>query len=815
MKQKIIACITLLTCCMSLCIIADAQTAGLFKKNYLVKKSPDDSKIYKLQGEDRLLNDGVTEEAGPWVVYSDRADNPTYTRPAGEAQKKSLAFMEPCYVVSQKGDYLGLVKYTPELKLKNLRKIPADKAAFLGWVHKDQMLLWGNALKDSRTKFYIKAITAYRNEQAFSSLPRHVGNDSILLFATPFQKKPVGKSMMEDIFYIYKQSNNGKEYLVSSSSRIFADSAQSVKIGWISKDLIKIWGTRSLFFYNDSLNSKSKITFYSDSTLGNRANREKPLFVLDKNNAGNGTLLENVFPINGTYRFNDSTQAIKTAVMTDALDRSQNEVFSVSGKKLTYNDCQKTIAGNDKLNIVFVVDGGTDNGKYLPALNTTLQNLELSLAASGKFKQVRIGSVIYKDNIRGCKPQVFPLSSDFHALSRFWDEQQRNVFDCNDQYATQAVFKGLSEATRMLYTYKDESNIVVLYGAGGNNQSEGENWSDVVSQLSIVGARMLIYQSHTRSEDAYNSFVVQARDLIEQTAANIAVYKKDKIVDYSANILSNVDFSLVGSDSGVFHLDYPGKSMTQGYVLYPVNRDEMQPIYLGSSLDSLITQVYRDNKMIEDALIRYFLTIGAKNTRVERQYAALYPNYTNNYIPSNFLSSNTFRTRSFFIPAWTSYKAGSKQAGQMKTGVLLSAEEYQQLTSRLARLAGTGSFNAGDGGAIYRQIKKTVKKTVKEQDIALSKPINSLTISEALEVLTGYKSLNPAWTGQQISSIKSSGLKASNALNLLTESRDKANWLQENINNGELQFINNGKTYYLISEDHLPDTVTEPESAMK
>ncbi len=817
MKQKLKAGLLLLTCCISTSLAVHAQTAGLFNKNYLVKKAPSESKACKLQGEDRALNDGVTNEGGPWIVYSDRADNPTYSRPGGEAQKKSLAFMEPCYVVSQKGDYLGLVKYTPDLKLKGARRIQASNAAFLGWVHKDQLLLWSNALKDSHTKFHIKALTAYRNEQAFSSLPRHVGNDSILLFATPFQKKPVSKSTMEDIFYIYKQSNNGKEYLVSSSSRIFADSAQSAKIGWISKDLIKIWGTRAFFFYNDSLSGKARISFYGDSTLGARSNREKPLFVLDKNNAGNGTLLENVFPINGSYRFNDSLQVLKTALMTDALDRSQNEVYSVSGKKLTYADCQKTIAGNDKLNIVFVVDGGTDNGKYLPALATTLQNLELSLNKSRKFKQVRMGSVVYKDNLNGCKTNQFPLSTDYHGLSRFWSERQREVFNCNDPYTTQAVFKGLSEAGRMLYPYRDESNIVVLYGAGGNSQSAGDNWSDVVSQLSVVGARMLIFQSHTRSDDAYNSFVIQARDLIEQTASNIAVYKKDKVVDYSANILSNVDFSLVGSDSGIFHHDYPAKSMIQGYVLYPVNREEMQPIYLGSSMDSLISQVYRDNKMIEDALIHYFTTIGAKNTRVERQYATLYPNYTNSYVPSSFMSSNTFRTRSFFIPAWAGYKTGSKQAEHIKTGVLLSAEEYQQLTARLARLAGTGGYNAGDGGAIYRHIKKTLKKTTKEQRITLGKPISSLTISEALEVLTGYKSLNPTWSNQQISAIKSSGLKAGSGLSLLTESRAKANWLQENINNGDLQFINNGKTYYLISEDHLPDALSdpEPEAAMK
>jgi len=440
-------------------------------------------------------------------------------------------------------------------------------------------------------------------------------------------------------------------------------------------------------------------------------------------------------------------------------------------------------------------------------LYTILQNLELQLAGNRLFKKVKVGSVVYKDNLRGCKNSIAPLTADFKDITDFWAAGLKQSFSCNDQYSEQAVFSGLSDASEMLYKSKDETNIIVLFGGAGNNSNAGSNWSDVISKLSYVNARLLIFQSHSLSDPAFNNFVVQAKDLVLQSASNIAELKKEKLVDYSANVLSSSDFSLVAGDSGVYYLNYPNKAMTQGYILFPNKGEVMQPALLSASLDSLIVQVSKDNKIVEESLFRYFRTIGARNTRVENKYAFRYPNYTSKAVPADFLRSNSFRTQSFYIPAWTSISTTDTNR-MVKSGLLLNTDEYLQLTNRLQSLAGNKSYQGKGRSDIYNQITEAVEKTVKERKLELGKPVSDLTFSEALEVMTGFRSLDPAWLSTSLKAFKqNNSMSLQDGQRFLEESNNKATWLRDNINNSSIQFNNNGRTYYLLTADKLPGNI--------
>jgi hypothetical protein len=782
---------------------------GLFGKNYKVKKNPE-SKAYKLQDEELNFQDGLPESKEAWIVYSDQSNNITYKKPGSDVQLKALSFMQPCYVIGSKGDFLELAAYDPSQKI-NGRKIAKKSADNLGWIHKNKLLLWSNAIKDQRNKFNVKAVTTYRGEKSFAALPGHVSNDSLLLFESPFLKDANGKCGMENIFYIYKQSNSGNEYLVSASPSIFADSAKNVKAGWISKDLVKVWGTRALFTFDGKAvnadHSLVSIPFYSDSSFLVNNSNKSPMMVVNDTFYNGGGLMENIYPFNGFYKTGNNEGLIKTAVLTDVLDRSHNEIYNVSGNKITYNEYKEIAKNNDHLNIIFVVDGGSDNAKYMTELYTILQKLELQIQEQSLFKKVKIGSVVYKDNYRGCKNAVLPLTPSFNAVSDFWSDQQKESFNCNDGNSEQAVFSGLSEASQLLYKSKDESNIIVLFGAAGNNNAGGSSWGDVISKLSFVNARMLIFQSHSLSDPAFNNFVVQAKGLVLESAENIAELKKEKLVDYSGSVLSSADFSLVAGDSGVYYLNYPNKAMTQGYILFPAKGEVMQPSTLSASLSGLISQVSKDNKMIEESLFRYFLTIGGKNTKVEEQYAFRYPNYTNTYLPAEFLKSNSFRTQSFYVPAWTSIRTDDSSQ-KIATGLLLNRDEYLQLTSRLFAITNNKNYKGESRSAIYNRIKTAVANTVKEKDLELGKPISDLTFSEAMEVMTGYRSLNPVWLNTTLTAFKeSNSININEGVRFMEESSKKAAWLQDNINNNKIQFNNNGRTYYLLTSDKLPGNI--------
>jgi hypothetical protein len=807
MKAIKITAILLLS--LSLPICSQAQF-GWFGKNYKVRKNPG-SETYKLQDEDELLQDGSPDSKEAWIVYSDQSNNITYKSPGGDVQLKTLSFMQPCYVIGTKGDYLELAGYDPSQKI-NGRKISKKSTDNLGWIHKDKLLLWSNAIKDKRSKFNIKAITTYGGEKAFTSLPGHVSNDSFLLFESPFMKEISGKCSMESICYIYKQSSSGNEYLVGAAPQLFADSARVAKAGWISKDLVKIWGTRALFTFDahgiNKDHSLTAIPFYSDSSFLQPENKSTPMLMANDEYSFGGSLLQQVYPLNGFYKAGNEDGLIKTAVMTDVLDRSHNEIYNVSGNKITYNEFKNIVKNNGHLNIVFVVDGGSDNAKYMTQLYSILQNLELQVQEQSLFKKVKIGAVVYKDNLRGCKNSVVPLTASFSEISDFWNRQQKESFNCNDTYSEQAVFSGLADASELLYKSKEESNIVILFGAAGNSSKAGSSWSDVISKLSYVNARMLIFQSHSLSDPSFNNFVVQAKDLVLQSAENIADLKKEKMVDYSGSVLTSAGFSLGGGDSGVYYLNYPNKAMTQGYVLFPAKGEVMQPSLLSSSLDSLIAQIGKDNRMIEESLFRYFLTIGAKNTKVESKFAFRYPNYTEKYVPSDFLKSNSFRTQSFYIPAWTSIN--TKDSSQkIATGLLLNREEYLQITSRLLLLSGSNKNYKGESRtAIYNQVKSAVNKAVKEKGMQLAKPVSDLTFSEAMEVMTGYRSLDPVWLNTSLSTFKGSeAVSIQEGIRFLEESNKKAFWMQDNINNNKIQFSNNGRTYYLLTSNQLPGKI--------
>ena len=191
---------------------------------------------------------GYPSDRTAWIVYSDRPDNPTYVSPGSEVRFKALNFMQPCYVVSSKDNYLKLVKYVPGQNTKG-GKIISQGAEELGWVPIGNMLLWNSALKDKNTGYHIKAITALGSERVFTSLPGHVRNDSVIKFANPFLNIPVGSNNAGDLFYIYKQSASGNEFLVGPEPGFFPDKSTTSGLGWMSKDLMRVWGKRGFITF--------------------------------------------------------------------------------------------------------------------------------------------------------------------------------------------------------------------------------------------------------------------------------------------------------------------------------------------------------------------------------------------------------------------------------------------------------------------------------------------------------------------------------------------------------------------------------------
>ncbi len=174
-----------------------------------------------------------------WIVYSDRDNNPTYASPGG-IEYRQINFMESFYVVEEKNEFLRLVKCKPGLVMNKARKLNVSKAEDYGWIKKDKLLLWKNALFNKQANLSLKALTV-RNPEALKKGLEY-DKKQFRLFKTPELKNYVDDEieLFEFLFIFKKEKDN---YLVGAVKNL-NPFTEKEKIGWISGDFIQVWQSR-------------------------------------------------------------------------------------------------------------------------------------------------------------------------------------------------------------------------------------------------------------------------------------------------------------------------------------------------------------------------------------------------------------------------------------------------------------------------------------------------------------------------------------------------------------------------------------------
>ncbi len=746
------------------------------------------------------LMDGYPDEKSAWIVYSDRDNNTTYQNPGNEKQPlASLNFMQAYFVIGEKDDYVELAEYVPRLNVSKGKKTLEDPK-YMGWVNKNTLLLWNRSLKDKVTNYYLKTITAFGTQRIFDVLQNHVAGDSIIMFANPFLNQPVRKCGMESIFYIYKESVLGNEYLIGPDPNFLPENASQAGMGWVSKDLIRVWGTKGFIFLNPAIEASLPFFKAPPFIQDNQVMAQDPLMVVRSPYTTPKSNLEKLYPI-VKYSTKDGKVMIGSSFLADILDKDKNRIYNISGDLISNEDIEKFSSKSSKLNIVLVVSAGRKNGQYLNNLQGVLETAAWQNTARNNFNEINIGAVVYKDYGPNCDNAITPLSSDVRAVGEFLLEQRKaENDDCDDNNYYQGMYGGIIKAAKMLHDHSNESNLILVYGSGSD---ETPRKGEAIKNIQNVNARMLFFQTHNvPNEAAYTSFVGDAQELITKSAVNITELKKKIIVPGTyANIINGVSFTN-DSTMRVQKLDYPRKAITQGYLIFPHDGENMPIKYLADCLDSLINSIALDNRTIDNALHSAIAQSGSANTRIKDAFAYRFPKYSKEKIPLDFLKSNTLRNQNFLIPAWLVLGNDSRNQAGLTGGVLLSEKEYIDFANQMALL---GSSREESKAGIVKQITNAVEKTQSTQNIRLEKPVKELTFSEALGFVTGYFPVDPIWRSTTLSEYESMDkVNAAVGKGFLEECKNKAVWLHDHSNNSNLQIRNNDRIYYLIDETHLP-----------
>ncbi|PZF72741.1 hypothetical protein DN068_12845 [Taibaiella soli] len=771
--------------------------ALLQRKIIVVLKTPH-SENYVVDGD--TLIEGYALNRNYWIAYSDRNPNATRTSRENEMPLKKLSFMEPVCVVQEKGDYVKILKYNADVDLAETKgNVSRKTARNYGWIKKEHLLLWPASLQNSATRYTVKAVTHFGGNAILNQPQRFITNDSLLLFTTPSLQTPSDKKISAGkIVYLYKQSQDGKSVLIGSESLVTPENANQIMLGWISKDAVAIWGARTAF--NLYANAPDSIGLYRTEQELNVTDVFKPL--LNSNGLRARSTFENIFPVRNKNCYNSKT--LQTGYLENIMDYTHNSVYNVLGQSIDYQKYQKIVSDGDQINIVFVFDISDNNKKYFPLIKSVIQDLQVYFDTTNQLRNCRFGAVTYRHNTHDgdTVASVLPLSRNLQQVEKYIDKKfAKNLYA--DESIYQPLFAGLNEACNMLQPVKDQTNIIAVIGTTGNDDAATTySMEQVIKKIIYVQARMLFFQTINKTADAYNDFMLDAEKIIFNSATSIAELKKQKLVDIN-DVITTPSYNISNGDSGIYSLDYPRQSMTQGFAVFPKKGTVMQAGVFRKCFDSLAKQVTSDNRNVSQKLTEYFRTIGIKSTSFRPEFAG-YTEKVN--LNPDMAKSFTTSGNSFFIPAYVKAEPGSLDMQNVSFGLFLNEAEYDKQMELFYHIyAKTASGEKFRKKKACRRYTRFIKHYLATNKIHTDEKVKWMTLGNVLYSYTGFISPNLLYNKVTLYNLKS--LSKEKTLNIFNSYKYAADAMQEKKNTARVRINNNGHSYYWISEDMMPGTV--------
>jgi hypothetical protein len=732
-----------------LCLAASLPaSAGLFG-GHLVRSLPANFENPTLETGNE--SDGRIKT--PWIVFSDRVDNYTYTGPGGTLVYKKTAYMQPFYVSDVKGNYLKLIQYDPGL-LNGRRIKDKSRAVSFGWISRDRLLLWRKALVDPQTLFPEKAVGVITGRSPIAHPGNFFSGDSIRVFSSPDLQDQVDRELrLHQFVYIYKKSEDGKKYLVGLAPQLTADSAREAVLGWVSTEVVHPWGSR---LYLGIARAGDDITDSTAAAFANRAMNvagpRAPSYPYDPLANRNDPTLR-VLPV--MQRTTDGF--FSSGVAADVFDKAKDVVINIKGTRITYPQYLRLRKLSGQVNVLFVVDGGSSMRNYMPGLTNTIQGFEgVFLQKRFAGYKYRYGAVVYR-NPQGCGTTgtlvSYALSPNFGKVVDFLNTQAAVTGQCTGGLYQQPFFKGIQGALDLLKGHELETNLIILCGSAGDDpaipSSEGY---DLVRGLVMTDARLLVLQVYNKFDASFNNFVLQGKDLLEKAAQIQAEQKKLRMVR-GEGLAATQQFNTAYTDSMSYYLNYPEGSLIPGAVVFPARGMVKTNREMDAALNRFVGEVDQDNKEIIRTLDSAFRKAGrlrelinppVEDALVRLDSVPLAPNL------GEALPDNGYK---FYLDVKAPISLAVK-GSPWQYALLLSQEEMLQLSDQLSRLSGDNLEQ--DKGSFRRQLFHVYVNTGRSlwRHRYSRGTIKSMTLATYLETLSGMPLADPFLKGHTVRDIR-------------------------------------------------------------
>jgi len=315
------------------------------------------------------------------------------------------------------------------------------------------------------------------------------------------------------------------------------------------------------------------------------------------------------------------------------------------------------------------------------------------------------------------------------------------------------------------------------------------------------------FQTQSKMADAYTDFVLLAENAVLESAGNISAKKKATLVD-QRTILSVNKYNISAGHNGVYMLDFPQQSMTQGLVVFPKKGDVMEVGILKMALDTLLRQVTVDNKSMDSCLIRFFhSSIGLKRTSLSTAYTRHFED-TKIRIPTDVASAFLNRNTSLLLRESFTVKQDSLPH-VVQPGLFLNSLEFEQLREFYSQVYQAvvpkkGKFRKGKAIRTYLRILAEHPYAAKKLKRA---KLKRLPMRELIRLSTGFDFFLTETTGMEKTAndwIKDKKIRPEMVYNYFVQFGDIAAKLQIAKQDDSLHIAHKGKVFFWLSAGYIP-----------
>jgi len=636
-----------------------------------------------------------------WIVYSDREGNKTKEFPGGSLDYRELKFMEPLIVIGSKGDYYKLIKYNPAVLNDRNQLTNRGEAEYCGWLHKDNLLLFDNAITEVRNGIKLKNLTSIKDSRIILDAEKYFKNDSLLLYSLPELEKSSGTVGLNNIVYVLKFSDKDSKALISTQTQITPKTIESLPIGWVDTALIIPMGQRLV------LNRIPKIA--NESHEINSHKRDSLRTVVSP--------LSSFYPVLFADHL-DNTLVFHSLDSRYIIDKSNNRVSNVNGDMITLKESQIISNNLSNINVIFTFDLTENVISQMSMLSNTVQNIKQVFENSLSEFKYRFAAVL--------GDRIIPFESDY---LNFCDRVMGVIKKIQ---IVKTPNLALSNAVKLAKKQPNATNLIVYIGEKSNKAEYPSR--DIIDGFINYNCRLLSYQVYADNNNIYNNFVLQSIAIIEGYADAIKRLKR-KIIVYPDQLRKTNLFN--ENTKNVYALDFPKRSMTQGMVIFPEKKLTSDPELLISGVDSIVHQIESDNRNLIASMERSFHQVGNHLNYYDSIFAGHFGIKQKTKITSAV--TKVFKEVS---PMWVSITPRiSKPLDSLNIkdfGLLLTEEELKGLTDFFDQISAEKSYNKGYTLNDTKKVRKVSRLRKELRNIPSDSQMNLIS-SEDNKLLPGEK----------------------------------------------------------------------------